>query len=94
MGKCLDIVFVFCVHSGTRLWTDVQKLGQEEKDLEKMRRVSETVQFDDILYTPFTSGTTGRPKAAMISHYAHASSFFHIRNRLCLTQQICFNYKS
>lgn len=54
--------------SGFRLWQEVIDAAGNIS-IEKLDRVSESLDIDDTINIQFTSGTTGFPKAVMLSHH-------------------------
>ncbi len=67
---------------GTRTFEDIIKIGTE-----KSQHRSEIVQPDDPCNIQFTSGTTGTPKAALLSHYNFVNNGIHIANRSQLNER-------
>jgi len=66
--------------------------GITEADLAHLHAVSATLQFDDAVNIQFTSGTTGAPKGATLTHHNILNNGFFIgeamrlseRDRLCI----------
>lgn len=64
----------------------------EEKDITRLRHLQSTLQFDDPINIQFTSGTTGSPKGATLSHFNILNNAFFVgeamkiteRDRLCI----------
>ncbi len=70
--------------AGTVTWSDVIARG----DAVARRRVAELaseLQFDDPINIQFTSGTTGRPKAATLSHHNIVNNAFFTGRQMKLT---------
>ncbi len=70
---------------------DVCDLGTEE-DFERLAEIATTLQPDDAINIQFTSGTTGSPKGATLSHFnilnnglqVGAGMRFTTKDRLCI----------
>ncbi|MFS0753858.1 AMP-binding protein [Noviherbaspirillum sp. 1P10PC] len=56
-------------------------------DLEQMERIAATLQFDDAVNIQFTSGTTGAPKGATLTHHNILNNGFFIGEAMRLTEK-------
>ncbi|XP_066986589.1 medium-chain acyl-CoA ligase ACSF2, mitochondrial-like [Macrobrachium rosenbergii] len=65
---------------GTYKFDDLLEAGESThmKDLEKL---SSEIQFDEACNIQFTSGTTGKPKGAMLSHHMLVNNAFGVGKR-------------
>ena len=61
--------------------------GITEADLAHLEEVSATLQFDDAVNIQFTSGTTGAPKGATLTHHNILNNGFFIGEAMRLTEQ-------
>ncbi|SDH15129.1 AMP-binding protein [Janthinobacterium sp. YR213] len=61
--------------------------GITDADLVHLEEVSATLQFDDAVNIQFTSGTTGAPKGATLTHHNILNNGFFIGEAMRLTQQ-------
>ncbi len=55
-------------------------------DLEQLERIAATLQFDDAVNIQFTSGTTGAPKGATLTHHNILNNGFFIGEAMRLTE--------
>lgn len=68
--------------SGTHKFEDILKLGSAKSYLRPQK-----TQPDDICNIQFTSGTTGTPKAALLSHYNFVNNGIHVGDRSQLNEK-------
>ncbi len=54
---------------------------------EQLSKLNEELQFDDIVNIQFTSGTTGTPKAAALTHHNIVNNACFVGNRMALTAE-------
>ncbi|XP_068223553.1 medium-chain acyl-CoA ligase ACSF2, mitochondrial-like [Palaemon carinicauda] len=85
---------------GAHKFEDVCSAG-DNSHLKEIEKLSSKIQFDEACNIQFTSGTTGQPKAATLSHHMIVNNAFSIGNRcgyglkehrICLTVPLyhCF----
>jgi len=65
-------------------YRDVSDLASEN-DRKKRDEISSTLQFDDAINIQFTSGTTGTPKAATLTHHNIVNNAFFVGQRMKLS---------
>lgn len=58
----------------------------DEADLAQLARIEATLQFDDAVNIQFTSGTTGAPKGATLTHHNILNNGFFIGEAMRLTE--------
>ncbi|MET3132626.1 fatty-acyl-CoA synthase [Oxalobacteraceae bacterium GrIS 1.11] len=66
---------------------DALQEGIGEDDLARLANVAATVQFDDAVNIQFTSGTTGAPKGATLTHHNILNNGFFIGEAMRLTER-------
>jgi len=69
---------------GTVTWDDVMARG-DTAARQRVEALATTLQFDDPINIQFTSGTTGRPKAATLSHHNIVNNAFFTGRQMKLT---------
>ncbi|KAK8756931.1 hypothetical protein V5799_000362 [Amblyomma americanum] len=78
---------------GTVSFDDLMESVTNEH-LSDMQAISSKLQFDDAINLQFTSGTTGKPKAAQLSHFNLVNNAYYIGQGLELDREhqvICLN---
>nr|XP_039264912.1 medium-chain acyl-CoA ligase ACSF2, mitochondrial-like [Styela clava] len=66
---------------GAYAFDDVMKIGST-KDISEIQNISRMLDFDDPINIQFTSGTTGNPKGATLSHHNIINNIRYIGRRL------------
>ncbi|XP_055263549.1 medium-chain acyl-CoA ligase ACSF2, mitochondrial [Moschus berezovskii] len=72
---------------GTLLLDDVVAAGSQEQNLAQLRHTQQFLSCHDPINIQFTSGTTGSPKGATLSHYNIVNNANMIGQRLRLQQK-------
>jgi fatty-acyl-CoA synthase len=71
--------------SGTYSFDDLRKLGGPAQQL-RLSEIDKTLSPDDAINIQFTSGTTGMPKGATLSHFNIVNNARYVTDRINLTE--------
>lgn len=72
---------------GFHRFQDLQHMADREAK-NKLAKISKKVQFDDAVNIQFTSGTTGNPKGATLTHHNVVNNAFLGGRRLGYADQV------
>jgi fatty-acyl-CoA synthase len=71
---------------GTHAWHELAARGDAQA-IEHLRRIERELSFDDPVNIQFTSGTTGSPKGATLTHHNIINNGYFIGEAMRLTEQ-------
>ncbi|MDP4290128.1 MAG: long-chain fatty acid--CoA ligase [Bacteroidota bacterium] len=64
----LKSVFTFKEDNDIAHYSEIIRLGKEHPDAERLQRIKDSIDGNDLATLIYTSGTTGNPKGVMLSH--------------------------
>jgi len=67
-------------------FADIAAMGRDQ-DRERLQGLSASLQFDDVINIQFTSGTTGYPKGASLTHQNILNNGYFVAEAIKLTDQ-------
>ncbi|XP_066519324.1 medium-chain acyl-CoA ligase ACSF2, mitochondrial [Hoplias malabaricus] len=79
-----DLTIVIVTDSkqpGTLHWNDLMQAGNSQH-LQQLEDIQKKLSFDDPINIQFTSGTTGRPKGAVLTHHNIVNNAYYIGQRV------------
>src|SRR5690348_5336043 len=78
----------FLKFSGTFTLRSIMENGKEASAKKLLEKIESLVQFDDGCNIQFTSGTTGHPKGAMLTHHNIVNNSYFIGKRFAFTEKV------
>jgi len=82
-GRCPDLREALVLEDG---WNALKR-DASKVDIAALREIEETLQFDDPINIQYTSGTTGFPKGATLTHHNILNNGFFIGETLHYTEK-------
>ncbi len=85
LPELAEIIAVGEHMEGARSFDEVLDLGEDEEALDELERRQSAIDPGECVFILYTSGTTGHPKGAMLSHHNMAENARHITEILKTT---------
>lgn len=92
---CVDTEFDTLLNSRVSAFDDFLEFGKQNRDefLPKVKSISNSLKSTDTAIMVYTSGTTGNPKGAMLSHAYVLNSVESLRQTIPIfDDDVCFSY--